>query len=131
MENKYKYLHSLFSDVAPPHPVESLQFWALQFDYDLTDIPNKLGVLVTYLEETVFHKVDVQILKTRSNFSIERNTAITGLELYPLIKHSVEMGNIHLQEAYLKFQIPVVKAPCPQFHDMMIELDSLANDLNK
>lgn len=131
MENKFRYLHSIMSDVGTIDFSEQLILGTLRFEYDLNDAPHKLGIVVTFLKDTVFDKVDLQILKAQSNFDIVRNTSITGEELYPLIKHSIEMGNIHLKEAALKGQIPDIEVSCPLWVDMKMELDDLANDLNK
>jgi hypothetical protein len=126
--NKYIYLDTLVSDIFAFTINEQSISGALKFNYDISNIPEFLAVVVSYLRITG-SGVEIEVVRSQGNYGIERNQAITGEELYLLVKNSVDNLNMILRDAALKQQIPEVEVVCPLFSDMENELDGLAGEL--
>ena len=128
--NKYTYLDTIVSDIIPFSVGENSITEALRFHYDISSVPEFLGVVITYLHYTG-SGIEIEIVKLQGNYSIERNKEIAGEELYMLVQNAVENLNVVLNDGWLKQEIPQVVAVCPPFADMENDLNELAKRLDE
>ena len=132
MENNYKYIETNYSELASFNFVDTLQFWSVEFNYDLNRVAQKtLGINADVIFKTKMYIEGKEILKSHSYFVITRNEEIVGEELYKLIEHSIKVINIFLREKHLLLHIPVLEVPCPSLDEMKAEMNNLAICLNQ